>query len=178
MPIYNPTHISFACSCRNMCDVEIVLANWVPWYASECAVEGNDECVGCDDEFGAIIFANSADEVAASTTPITHKSSPRVLAAHAVSANNGRAMVRAPARTGVALQKTPRPAAVKQHTRNKNHSPHKIAMLKACYEKNTKPGENEKQQLARSLKMTMDQVCMWFCNHRKRNNRPPTPVAP
>jgi len=76
-----------------------------------------------------------------------HKSSPRVLATLAVGANNGRAMVHAPARTVVPLQKTPRPAAVKRHTRNKNHSPHKIATLKASYDKNRKPGENEKKKI-------------------------------
>jgi hypothetical protein len=155
-----------------MCECGIVLANWVPWNAADCT------SLGSDDEFGCILFVNDTCAASGRSTPSMTKFPLCARVKQAVGKNNSQSIMHVAARPVVPVSKTPVPAAVRRHTRNKNHSPFKIASLKASYKENSNPGNNEKQQIAHSLEMTVMQVSTWFCNYRKRNHRHPTPVAP
>jgi len=156
---------------EDMCQRGIVLANWVPWNAAECAL------LRSDDEFGDIISPSSVCNVSGSTTLTMSKSPCHAAVHHNVVRKNSPSTPHLVVSPIVPVPKTSLFSVVKQHTRSKNHSPFKISMLEASYKRNSNPASNEKKHLAHCLKMSMKQVCNWFSNYRKRKHRHPTPVV-
>jgi len=130
-------------------DGAVILANWVPWNTMACTQQ---ELMWDDSRFGAIILAESSQDLSARNTPTNLLHVPRHSASSA-------AMVTVKQRRHTK----------KDHVRNKNHPIHKVVALKSIYQNNPRPSEYQKNTMAVKLDMTIDQVSTWFCNYRKRN---------